>query len=365
MARVLAAILLGLSMVGHLSPPAGAAPVRAAYMYCDWPEGNATFKDEFDEAFAALGWQVTKFENKHAKELSEQLGNFDIVVGGGVSNYSNTQDFRPHAAQWQAFLQGGGVVVATDASYGAINSSWIGGLDPVFRTTSALCSAHTRPSAETAAVQFAASDPLLSMPEDLRAGLGTKTNWAHLDEIGPGWTVAIKCSDDKPVFVYRTVGKGLLIVTSYLRFMGAGSASTGLLRNAMAAAKTGQQGLRVLNLAQPRPTLGRNRITIRLRNVVDQPVKIGAILSLTGKTPLPPVRVEQTLPGQTEGELILDYDIPVRGEQRGMLELLKDGQVLLSMPYNLSVPELVIVDVRSRHQYSHYGAVTARVTLRA
>ena len=250
MTRVLAAILLALSMVGHLSSSAGAAPVRVAYMYCDWPEGNAAFKDEFDQAFAALGWQVTKFENKQAKELSEQLGNFDIVVGGGVSNYSNTQDFQPYAAQWQAFLQGGGVVVATDASYGAINSSWIGGLDPAFRTTSALCSAHTRPSAETAAVQFAAGDPLLSVPEDLRAGLVAKTNWAHLDEIGPGWTVAIKCSDDKPVLVYRTVGKGLLIVTSYLRFMGTGSASTGLLQNAMAVAKTGQQGLQVLNLAQ-------------------------------------------------------------------------------------------------------------------
>ena len=86
-------------------------------------------------------------------------------------------------------------------------------------------------------------------------------------------------------------------------------------------------------------------------------------MSLTGKTPLPPVRVEQTLPGQTEGELVLDYDIPVRGEQRGTLELLKDGQVLLSIPHHLTVPELVTVDVRSRHQYSHYGTVTARVTL--
>jgi hypothetical protein len=85
-------------------------------MYSDWPQGTASFKDEFDPAFAALGWQVTKFVNTQAKELSQQLGSFDIVVGGGVSNYSNPQDFSPYAAQWQAFLQGGGVVVATDAS---------------------------------------------------------------------------------------------------------------------------------------------------------------------------------------------------------------------------------------------------------
>lgn len=363
MTRVLAVVLLALWMAGGLSPPAGAAPVRAAYMYCDWSEGNAAFKDEFDQAFAALGWQVTKFENKQAKELSDQLSSFDIVVGGGVSNYSNTQDFKPYAAQWQSFLQGGGVVIATDASYGAINGSWIGSLDPAFSTTSVLCSAHTRPSPETAAVTFTAADPLLSVPEDLRAGLTAKTNWAHLDEIGLGWTVAIKCSDDKPVLVYRTVGKGLLIVTSYFRFMGTGSAATGLLQNAMALAKTRQQGLQVLNVATRGPALGQNRVTLRLRNVLDQPATIGAMLSLTGKTPTPPVRVEQTLPGQTEGELVLDYNIPVRGEQRGMLELFKDGQVLLSIPHKVTVPELVEVTVRSRHQYLHYGTATAQLTL--
>jgi hypothetical protein len=332
-------------------------------MYCDWPQGTASFKDEFDPAFAVLGWQVTKFENTQAKELSQQLDNFDIVVGGGVSNYSNPQDFSPYAAQWQAFLQGGGVVIATDASYGAINGSWIGALDPAFNTTSELCSAHTKPSAETAAVHFAAGDPLLSVPEELRAGLISKTNWAHLGDVGPGWTVAITCSDNKPVFVYRTVGKGLLIVTSYLRFMGTNSAATSLLKNAMAAATVSQRGLQVLNVNQLDPALGRNRLTIRLRNVLDRPAKVSARLSLTDETSITPVGVEQILAAQAEGELVLDYDIPTRGKYHGTLELMNDGQVLLSMPHDLTVPELVVVEAHSRHQYSHYGTMTARLTL--
>ena len=363
MIRVLAKFLLALLLVGAWSPPLSAGPVRVAYMYCDWPDGNASFKDELDQAFAALGWQVTKFENKQAKELSDQLNNFDIVIGGGVSNYHNSQDFQPYADRWLTFLQRGGVVIATDASYGAINNSWIGSLDPAFRTTSALCSAHARPSPETAAVRFTAGDPLLNLSQDLMPGLATKTNWAHLDEMGPDWSVAVRCSDDKPVLAYRRVGSGLLVVTNYFRFMGTGPATTNLLQNAMALAKTSHAGLQVLNVAKMPPALGRNQVTIRVRNILDQPMDIGATLSLMGKTPLPPVHVEQALPGQAEGQLLLDYDVPVRGEQHGTLELLKDGQVLLSIPHNFTIPELVKITVRSRHQYSHYGTVIAQVTL--
>jgi len=41
-------------------------PVKAAFMYCSWPNGQASFKDEFDGAFKTLGWQATKFENTQA-----------------------------------------------------------------------------------------------------------------------------------------------------------------------------------------------------------------------------------------------------------------------------------------------------------
>jgi len=363
MTQTLAAVSLALLLTGSLSPLANAAPVRVAYLYCDWPDGQASFKDEFDQAFAALGWQVTKFENKQAKDLSGRLGDFDVVVGGGVSNLTNPQDFKPFAAQWQAFLEGGGVVLATDASYAGINASWIGGLDSAFGTTSAMCSAHKQPSPETAAVRFSADDPLLSVPADLRAGLAAKANWAHLEQVGPGWVVDVRCFDDQPLFVHRAVGKGLLIVTSYFRFMGPGPAATALLRNAMALAKTNQQGLRLLSLTPPGSALGRNRTAIRLRNALDQPAKVSARLSLTGKAPLPPATIEQTLPAQGDGELLLNYDLPVRGEYHGALELLKDGNLFLTAPYNPTVPELVRVTVRSRHQYLHYGTLTARVTL--
>lgn len=360
--RLLLATALALTALPTLYA-AEAAPVKAAFMYCDWPDGKASFKNDFDTSFAALGWQVAKFENRQAKELSERLSEFDIVVGGGVSNLTNTVDFTPYASQWKRFLEDGGTVIATDASYGGINASWIGGIDKAFATGSALCSAHTKPSAETTAAKFADSDPLLTAPHDLRPGLRSKTNWSHLDPVGPGWTVAVSCYDDKPVMIHRQVGKGLLIVTNYFRFSGAGSVGAHLLQNAITMAAASRQGMQLVSLSLPEGSLGANTARVKLRNLLDQPAPIIARLSLTGKQPLPPIQVEQTLSPQAEAELALPFNLPERGNYTGDLELSRDGKSFLAMPCKLTVPELVTVSIRSRHQYSHYGELPVQVTL--
>ena len=94
-----------------------------------------------------------------------------------------------------------------------------------------------------------AADPLLTAPHDLRPGLRAKTNWAHLDPVGPGWTVAARCYDEKPVLIYRTVGKGLLIVTNYFRFAGGSTVGGDLLQNAMSLAAATRQGMQVGSVA--------------------------------------------------------------------------------------------------------------------
>ncbi|MHB8995837.1 MAG: glycoside hydrolase 5 family protein [Armatimonadota bacterium] len=360
--RLMIAIAVALTALPALYA-AEAAPVKAAFMYCDWPEGKASFKNDFDTSFAALGWQVTKFENRQAKELSERLGEFDIVVGGGVSNLTNTVDFAPYAPQWKRFLEDGGTVIATDASYGGVNASWIGGIDKAFSTGSALCSAHTKPSAETTAAKFVDSAPLLTAPHDLRPGLRSKTNWSHLDPVGTGWTVAVSCYDDKPVMIYRAVGKGLLIVTNYFRFSGAGTVGAHLLENAITMAAASRQGMQLVSLTLPEASLGANTGSVKLRNLLDQPAPITARLLLTGKQALPPVMVEQIFPAQAEAQLELPFNLPERGEYTGQLDLMRDGKSFLVMPCKLTVPELVAVSVRSRHQYSHYGKLPVQVTL--
>ena len=70
---VLTVLAWACGLVGLLAVPAVGTEVRVAYMYSDWPDGAARFRDEFDQAFATLGWQVTKFENRQAQELTEQL----------------------------------------------------------------------------------------------------------------------------------------------------------------------------------------------------------------------------------------------------------------------------------------------------
>jgi len=360
--RLFTVLLLAFGLLTPLLA-ADALPVRVAFMYCDWPDGAAGFKDEYDPTFSALGWKVTKFENKQAKELSDRLGEFDVIVGSSVCNYTNTVDFTPYGPQWKAFLDAGGVVVATDASYGAINGSWIGSLDPAFSTGTTLCSAHTKPSAETAAVKFEASDPLLTAPHDLRPGLRAKLNWAHIDPVGPGWAIAARCFDDKPVLLHRAVGKGLLVLTSYFSFKGASPIAGELLQNAMSLAAATRQGMQVLGLDWGPPALGANRVSVKLRNLLDQPAPLTAKLTLTGQQQLPPVTVEKALPAQAEGQLDLSFVLPERGNYAGMLEVSRAGQSFLTTPCQIVVPELVALSLRSRHQYPHYGEVIARVAL--
>lgn len=339
------------------------APVKAAFMYSGWPEGTAAFKNEFDKVFAALGWQATTFENKQAKELSDRLGEFTIVVGSGVSNLANPQDFTPYAPRWQAFLENGGVVVATDASYGPINDGWIGKINPEFATSSATCSAHTKPSAETAVVKLADEAPLLTVPHDIRAGLRAKGSWAHLENVGAGWTVAATCYDDKPLMVYRPVGKGFLVLTSFFRFSGEEQLGKGLLENALTMARLQQQGLQLTKLEGQEQRLKGNRVIAGLKNVSAEPATVSVRMNLAlGEAKVVGSRTA-TIPAGASADLPIDYDLPARGQWTGTLELLKGDQVALTSKHEVAVPELIALRLNTKHQYVQRPTLKPQVTL--
>ncbi|MEN6544595.1 MAG: hypothetical protein ABFE07_00980 [Armatimonadia bacterium] len=337
-------------------------PVKAAFMYSGWPNGTSSFKDEFDRTFATLGWQVTKFENTQAKELSDRLSEFNVVVGSSVSNYANPQDFKPFADKWQAFLENGGIILATDASYAPINVQWIGGINPAFSTSPAICSAHSKPSAETAISKFADA-PLLTVPGDLRPALRAKTNWSHLGTFGSGWTAAVTCYDDKPVLVYRPVGKGLLIVTNYFSMKGDSEIARGLLQNALTMTRLRARGLELTALEAQEGRLTGNQLTVRLKNVQDQPASVSARLALNlGDKKLETSAAATVQPG-AEAVLPLKYDLPARGHWAGTLDLLQGDQLALSSKHEVIVPELIAVKLPSRHQYVHRPLLRVGVTL--
>ena len=91
-----------------------AAP-KVAVVYSSW--GNYSFRDEFDGHLQKLGWSFEKFENKDIATLIPRLSEFDIVLATAVSNYENTVDMTPFKDSWVQFLNRGGLLLITDASW--------------------------------------------------------------------------------------------------------------------------------------------------------------------------------------------------------------------------------------------------------
>ena len=340
------------------------APVRAAFMYCSWPNGQAAFKNEFDEAFKSLGWQVTKFENKQAQELSDRLGDFDIVVGGGVSNLDNPQDFTPFAAQWQAFLNRGGVVIATDASYAGISAQWIGGLDPALKTMPSTCSAYTK-GGEAIAVKFVSGDPLLAVPYHLESDLAAKTNWCHLEQFGEGWTKAVTCFDDKPLLVYRPYGKGLVIVTNYFAFAGSTTAGAHLLANAWWLAQFQQHGLKLTAATLPTQFhLGDNQLSLTVANPGAEAAPLALRLEAkSGAAAAVAADCTKIVPTGEEAVIPLAFKLPVRGTYECTVTLTRNGETLLQMRPTMVVPQLLAARLNKRHAFVNHPELTVPLAL--
>lgn len=165
------------------------------------------------------------------------------------------------------------------------------------------------------------------------------------------------------MLIYRPVGKGLVVVTSYFRFMGESKGGQALLGNSLVLAAAARQGVQLVSFALPDAALGANRAVLKVRNLLDRPASLAARLALAGKEPLAPVTVERTVAAGGEAEFVVPFTLPARGAYQGTWELLKDGASLFAAPCALAVPELLTVGVRSRHQYCHYGKVTARLGL--
>jgi len=351
-------------------PVASAAtpgPVRAAFMYSGYSNGSKSFMAEHDEAFEALGWQCTKFENTQAKELTARLSEFDVVVGSSVSNYENPQDFAPYAEQWRAFLDRGGVVICTDASYAQLLDQWIGRLDPAFKVGSGPCSEYTKPSPETKVRTFDDVCPLLRCPKDLRAAMEHKDNWAHLDGLGAGWQTPVLCSDQKPLLAYRAVGEGLLVVTSFFRMSGGGpeALGRGLLENALTCAQARRGGVEITRLTYGQARPGPNQAVVGLRNITEAPLDL--TLSVTVQHGQDAARTSETsvsLPPGATRELELPYETVARGEYAVELALASAARgTFFDSQSRLLVPEAITLDLWTRHYYPHYRYVRPKVAL--
>jgi hypothetical protein len=342
-------------------PGAVLASPKVAVVYSAW--GNFAFREEFDGHLEALGWPFEKFENKDIAGLMDRLDEFDLVVSAGVGNYENPQDMAPYQNRWLEFLNRGGALLITDASYGSVLDLWVNRLGPDFALTSAGCAPHTKARGGSRQITCDEGHPLLHTPHELPPLFQARENiWAHLDSWGEEWKNLVTCADGKSLYLVREVGRGCVVVTSEYSMRGEvhRPVAGGLLDNLW----TYLQGLRsgvVVTAFDPGPGKpGPQTLKLAFRNLTakdaatfDIEVQVAYGEGQATVVASPKLQVAK---GE-EGKLELPYRIEQRGDVRVVVEIRGDGTPAVALERRLNVPPPVSLELRDRHLYPHRGAL--------
>ncbi|MGD9518077.1 MAG: hypothetical protein AB7W28_01050 [Armatimonadota bacterium] len=344
----------------------GAGP-KVAVMYSSWPEGAFGFADEYDDELRALGWTFEEFENTKAAELVARLGEFDMVLAASVANHENPQDLGAYADQWLAFLQRGGCLLITDASYGSVLDLWVNKLGEDFPLTTVQCASHREGTPESRAITVA-EHPLMTVPNDLALLLQSRTNiWAHLDSWSDAWQSLVTCSDGKSLLLARPVGKGMIIVTSYYSFRGAKEpAAMALLENLQFYRECLSRGLAVDRLVfMPlAPGPGQVEMSLSNRTGADLALRTWVQVEPDGQRPIAGQPVPVKLKSAGNVSVTLPFTIATRGKV--ILRVVADdaqGERLLDLPRSADLPPAIRVELKRKHLYPRDTHLEAKVLL--
>ena len=354
--------LLALSAMASAAP---AAP-KVAVVYSAW--SNNAFIDEWDDELQALGWPFEKFENVKIGHLAPRLGEFDLVIATSVGNLENPQDMAPYREQWLGFLDRGGCLLITDASYATALNQWVNTFGPEYALTTAVCAAHREQTPESRETTFA-DHPLMTCPDDLAPLLRTRWMiWAHLDSWPEGWESLITCKDGKSLFLARPVGKGLLIVTSHYAFRGPGDRAAGvaLLENVWLNAANGRSGLRATRLQFGPAAPGPATVELTLRNDTgrDMIVRGRVDLEVEGQRIKGGEHVDEEALGGHVARLSVPYTVASRGKVVARLSVEDDADTrLLDWPKTLDIPRAVAIDLKRKHLYPRQPKLEATLSL--
>jgi hypothetical protein len=286
---------------GHPAAAEPPAALRVALLHGSY--SNYRHRDDYDEAMKSLGWRLEKVENKNFADLAGRLDQFDLLLGTALFNYQeNVQDFAAWRQPILTFLEHGGAVVLTDANY-PTHVNWLAGFGADWAVGVRNCASTTTPLK-----WLDASHPVFSADSPVRA---LPAAWAHL-EPAAGWQVLSRCADDGATAIFRTQGRGFVLVTSFWPLDAA------KLRNVQATLQYTRAGLLPSLPALDTLTFGANTVTTQLRNLLDRPLTVRAELSVAGPAEPPPApAAEVTVPaGQTAA-----LSLPVRLASRGRYDL--------------------------------------------
>ena len=333
---------------------AAAPQERAAVVYCGWSGGS--FSSEYDAHLNKIGFAFDKYENVRLPELTEKLGAYRLVIAASMANYTKTVKMGPFAAAWREWLSGGGILVVTDANYASVLDDWVAAFGPGFESGCALCSSHTKPSDATRATAIR-PDPLLSCPKPLgRLFQKHYGQWAHLTKLGTDWRTPIVCVDGAPLFAYRRVGKGMVVLTSASSLQNSPIAPA-LIENIVTDCRLREMGIAVESfepdLSGGNPAERISRLRLKVSPGCGQ--KVAATLVARNRHAKGTAEAkgidEATVPANGEVTLSPACALVRSGTVASRLEVTVDGRTILSCEWEETSPETISLRLKRKHFY--------------
>ncbi|MBQ7189770.1 MAG: hypothetical protein IJR99_10180 [Kiritimatiellae bacterium] len=327
---------------------------RAAVVYSGW--SNSSFANEYDNHLKELGWTYEKFQNTRLPELTEKLGEYQFVIAASVANYTGTVNMKPYAAAWRKWLEEGGTLLITDANYGTVLHDWVAAFGPDFSVSCALCSSHTKPSDETRVVTVQ-PDPFLSCPKPLGKLIRDKyQQWSHLTKLGPDWKTPIRCVDGAPLFAYRRIGRGMVVLTTAASLKNSLIAKA-LLENIAADRALREKGIRIVSFDPNLKggTAPERKCRIRLQVEPDRCRQVSAVLVSrnvqANRNSQTQATTRQGVPANGEVTLEVTTSMFRRGTVSSTFEIQADGQTILSCSWEDTLPDAISIRLKRKHLY--------------
>ena len=275
-------------------------------------KGRGGHDNEFDAAFATLGWKPTYFActAEGMADFTAAAERYDVALGVPLFNYGGDKWLLPKGATdnpaIKGWLEKGGVLVMTDGCYGQVRE-WLALIDPAFggvkdgKCTSSQWAVlgHVR-NAEPL-------DPLRCFPNAITEG----DHWGHFEPLPAGsrWRPVAFCSEGKPVVLVQPVGKGQLVLSALRQ------PNAKILENYNANSQLLKSGLAVRDFALSDLAVGPGRLELSL--LQDAPVGASITYEIVPETGRPQA-FSTNLAGRA---CAMDFAVSLRGPVAASLHL--------------------------------------------
>ena len=267
---------------------------------------NGKHAREFVSPFAELGLKEAPYfdTDESFAEFSRNLERYELVLVAPLFTYFE-KDFRPDVTALRRWIENGGVLVVTDASYDGVRAfvaaidKGLGGL-----STGKCTSTPWQVHGYTANVEPV--DVLRSFPNRL----SNADSWPHFDEPGRDsrWRVITRCSEGKPVIFLAEFGKGAVVLSAMRQ------TAPQAIENFLAYARLRKSGLAVKEFSLTPVAPGAGSVEMKL--AADAPAGTKLVLELApveGSDDSSAQRIEVPFTGAVGAK---DYKLVKRGVAR-------------------------------------------------